>query len=72
MGVPPYYRYRVVDDGLGQEGCSPGLDAVLGMVHEVGTDTLPFLLLLRSRLVKKGVLGTDFVGLLLRRARNDY
>ena len=39
----------VVDDGLGQEECSPGLDGVLGMVHEVGTGSLLSLLLLHSR-----------------------
>ena len=49
VGVPPYYRYTVVGNGLGQEGCSPDLDGVLGMVHVVGTDILLSLLLPRSQ-----------------------
>ena len=43
VGVSPYCRYMVVGDGLGQEGCSPGLDGVLGMVYVVGTGNLLFL-----------------------------
>ena len=47
-GAPPYYRCTVVDDVLGQEGYSPDLDGVLGMVLVVGIDTQLSWLLPRS------------------------
>ena len=52
VGVPLYYICTVVGDGLGQEGCSPGLDGVLGKVHKVGTGNLLSLLLPHSQWVK--------------------
>ena len=48
VGVPPYYKCMVVDDGLVQEGCSPDLGGILRMVHKVGTGKLLSLLLPRS------------------------
>ena len=48
-GAPPYCRCTVVDDVLGQEGCSPDLGGVLGMVLVVGTGTQLSLLLPHNR-----------------------
>ena len=70
-GAPPYCRCTVVDDILGQEGYSPDLGGVLGMVLMVGINTLLSLLMPRNRWVKMDVVGTDYEGLLLRRARSE-
>ena len=60
----------MVGDVLGQEGYSPDLDGVLGMVLTVGTGILLSWLLPRSRWVRMGGLGSGYEGLLLRRARS--
>ena len=60
----------MVGDGLGQEGCSPGLDGVLGMVHEVGTGNLLFLPLPHSRWAKMDVRRTGHEVLLVQRAKS--
>ena len=59
-----------MDDGLEQEGCSPGLDGVLGIVHGVGTGSQLFLPLPRSQWVKMDVGRTGLVVLLVRRAKS--
>ena len=61
----------MVDDGLGQEGCSPGLDGVLGIGHEVGTDNQLFLPLPRNQWVRMDIVETGYEGLLLHRARSE-
>ena len=60
----------VVGDGLGQEGCSPGLDGVLGMVHGVGTDNLLFLLMPHSQWVRMVVVRTGHEVLLVQHAKS--
>ena len=60
----------VVVDILGQEGYSPDLGGVLGMVLVVGTDTQLSLLLPCNQWVKMGVVGTDYKGLCLLHARS--
>ena len=70
-GAPPYCRCTVVDDILGQEGYSPDLGGVLGMVLVVGTDILLSLLLPCNRWVRMDGVGTGYEGLLLRRARSE-
>ena len=58
-----------MDDGLGQEGCSPGLDGVLWMVHKVGTGNLLFLLLPHSQWVTRDMVKIDSEGLWTQRAQ---
>ena len=72
VGVPPYCRCTVVDDGLGQEGCSPGLDGVLGMVCRVGTGNLLFLLQPCSQWAKMDVVRTGHEVLLVQHAKSGY
>ena len=60
----------MVGDLLGQEGYSPDLGGVLGMVLLVGTGTQLSLPLPRNRLVSMDEVGTGYEGLLLRRARS--
>ena len=60
----------VVGDGLGQEGCSPGLDGVLGMVHKVGTDNLLSLLLPCSQWEKMDMVMTGHKVLLVQHAKS--